>query len=179
MYRLSRLKYVFPLGLFVALFLDGSFSKIFAPLMFSYPYSMSSQLVMLWLVLSFFLEENIHIPLVWFAVLAGAVADLYYSGILGLFIFLYPLIILLTRALDRLLDRNFLNMILIFFIDLVVFESLNYLAYRIIGVIHQGFGDFLVDSLAPTLALNLVYFVIFFWPVSRIYHWALSKRRRA
>lgn len=177
MYRLSRLKYVFPLGLFIALFLDGSFSKIFAPLMFSYPYSMSSQLVMLWLVLSFFFEENIQIPLVWFAVFAGAVVDLYYSGILGLFIFLYPLIVMVTRALDRLMDRNFLNMILIFFIDLVVFELLNYLAYRIVGVIQQGFGDFLVDNLAPTLALNLVYFVIFFWPVNRLYHWALNRRR--
>ena len=177
MYRLSRLKYVFPLGLFIALFLDGSFSKIFAPLMFSYPYSMSSQLVMLWLVLSFFFEENIHIPLVWFSVFAGAVADLYYSGILGLFIFLYPLIIMVTRTLDRLMDRNILNIILIFFIDLVVFELLNYLAYRIVGVIQQGFGDFLVDNLAPTLALNLVYFVIFFWPINRLYHWALSRRR--
>ncbi len=177
MYRLSRLKYVFPLGLFIALFLDGSFSKIFAPLMFSYPYSMSSQLVMLWLVLSFFFEENIHIPLVWFAVFAGTVADLYYSSILGLFIFLYPLIIMVTRTLDRLMDRNFLNMILIFFIDLVVFELLNYLAYRIVGVIQQGFGDFLVDNLAPTLALNLVYFVIFFWPINRLYHWSLSRRR--
>lgn len=145
--------------------------------MFSYPYSMSSQLVMLWLVLSFFFEENIHIPLVWFAVFAGAVADLYYSGILGLFIFLYPLIIMVTRTLDRLMDRNFLNMILIFFIDLVVFELLNYLAYRIVGVIQQSFGDFLVDNLAPTLALNLVYFVIFFWPINRLYHWALSRRR--
>lgn len=178
MYRLSRLKYVFPLGLFIALFLDGSLSKIFAPLMFSYPYSMSSQLVMLWLVFSFFFEENIRIPLVWFAVLAGAIADLYYSGILGLYIFLYPLVIVLTRMMDKVMDRNFLNMILIFFIDLVVFELLNFLAYRIVGIIHQGVGDFLVDNLAPTLALNLVYFVIFFWPVSRIYHWALSKQRR-
>lgn len=177
MYRLSRLRYVFPLGLFIALFLDGSFSKIFAPLMFSYPYSMSSQLVMLWLVLSFFFEEDIQIPLVWFALLAGTIVDLYYSGILGLFIFLYPLVIMLTRALDRVMDRNFLNMILIFFIDLVVFELLNYLGYRMAGIIHQGLGDFLVDNLAPTLALNLVYFVIFFWPVSRIYHSALSRRR--
>lgn len=125
-----------------------------------------------------FFEENIRIPLVWFAVLAGAIADLYYSGILGLYIFLYPLVIVLTRMMDKVMDRNFLNMILIFFIDLVVFELLNFLAYRIVGIIHQGVGDFLVDNLAPTLALNLVYFVIFFWPVSRIYHWALSKQRR-
>lgn len=177
MYRLSRLRYVFPLGLFIALFLDGSFSKIFAPLMFSYPYSMSSQLVMLWLVLSYFFEGNIKIPLVGFAVAVGAVVDVYYSGILGLFIFLYPLVVVLTQQLDRLMDRNFLNMILIFFIDLVVFELLNYLGYRIVGIINNGFGDFLVDSLAPTLALNLVYFVIFFWPISRLYQWALADRR--
>ena len=54
MYRLSRLRYVFPLGLFAALFLDGSLSKIFAGFFFHYPYAMVSQLVIVWLVCSYF-----------------------------------------------------------------------------------------------------------------------------
>ena len=90
MYRLSRLRFLFPLGLFICFFLDGSLSKIFANQFFSYPYLMVSQLVVLWLIFGAFFEEDIQIPLTGFAVAAGICADLYYSGILGLFMFLYP-----------------------------------------------------------------------------------------
>ena len=68
MYRLSRLKYVFPLGLFVALFLDGSLSRVFADFFFHYPYAMVSQLVIVWLVCAYFFEGDVQIPLMGFAV---------------------------------------------------------------------------------------------------------------
>lgn len=74
MYRLSRLRYVFPLGLFAALFLDGSLSKIFAGFFFHYPYAMVSQLVIVWLVCSYFFEGDIQIPLIGFSVVAGIFA---------------------------------------------------------------------------------------------------------
>ena len=64
MYRLSRLKYVFPVGLFVCLFLDGAISHVWAPLFFHYPYSMASELVLLWLTLAYFFENGIEIPLI-------------------------------------------------------------------------------------------------------------------
>lgn len=177
MYRLSRLRYVFPIGLLVAFFLDGSLSKICAGLFFRYPYAMSSQLVMLWLVFTYFFKEDIDVPLMGAAVIVGILADLYYAGILGLFIFLYPAVIMMTRTLGKLLDRTFLSTILIFFIDLTVFALLNYFAYAAIGISHANFGDFLVYNLAPTLALNLIYFVILYWPISRLFNWALSGRR--
>ena len=100
MYRLSRLKYIFPIGLFVCLFLDGALSHVWAPLFFSYPYSMVSELVLLWLVLSYFFQDDIEIPLIPFAIAAGAVYDLYFSGILGLYIFLYPLVVEITKILS-------------------------------------------------------------------------------
>lgn len=178
MYRLSRLRFLFPIGLFIALFLDGSLSKVWASLFFRYPYNMVSQLVLLWLVLSYFFEGNIKIPLTWFAVAVGAVADLYYSGIWGLFIVLYPLMVWLTKFLANYFDDTFLNMILIFFVDVAVFELLNYWAYYVIGITHANFGDFLVDTLAPTLALNLVYFVLLFWPIQSLFTKALADRRR-
>lgn len=177
MYRLSRLRYVFPIGLLVAFFLDGSLSKLCAGLFFRYPYAVSSQLVMLWLVLTYFFKEDVDVPLMAAAVVVGILADLYYAGILGLFIFLYPAVIMMTRSLGKMLDRTFLSTILIFFIDLTVFEALNYFAYSAIGISHVNFGDFLVYNLAPTLALNLIYFVVLYWPIGRLYNWALSGRR--
>ena len=113
MYRLSRLKYIFPIGLFVCLFLDGALSHVWASFFFSYPYSMVSELVLLWLVLSYFFQDDIEIPLIPFAIAAGAVYDLYFSGILGLYIFLYPLIVEITKILSRYFSSSFLSMIMI------------------------------------------------------------------
>lgn len=178
MYRLSRLRFVFPIGLFIAFFLDGILSKSFAGLLFGFPYTMVSQLALLWIVLSCFFEENVHIPLTGFAVFTGVVADLYYSGVWGLYIVLYPLMVWLTRLLSRELDQTFLNHILIFFLDVCCFQLLNYWAYYTIGIVHVGFVDFLLDTLAPTLALNLVYFVICYWPISGLYSHELAIQRK-
>lgn len=176
MYRLSRLKYVFPIGLFVCLFLDGALSHVWAPLFFSYPYSLVSELVLLWLVLAYFFENGIEIPLIPFAIAAGIVADLYLSGILGLHMVLFPCIIALTKLLSRYFSSSFLSMIMIFFIDIVVFETATYWAYSLIGIINVGLGDYLVFTLAPTLALNLVYFVVLYWPLKALFGWATAEK---
>ncbi|MBM6940820.1 rod shape-determining protein MreD, partial [Lactobacillus coleohominis] len=104
MYRLSRIRFLFPIGLFIAFFLDGSFSKVFANQFFSFPYTMVSQLVLLWLVLAYFFEADIKIPLYGFAVIVGALTDLYYAGVFGLFIVLYPLMVWVTKTLAGLFN---------------------------------------------------------------------------
>lgn len=176
MYRLSRLRYVFPIGLFVSLFLDGSLSHVWAPLFFHFPYSMSSELVILWLVLSYFFANGIEIPLIPFAIGAGVVADLYSSGILGLYMVLFPCIVALTRLLAHYFNGTFLTNIMIFFVDIVVFATVNYCAYYMVGVTGVNFGDYLAFSLAPTLALNLVYFVVLYWPIRSLFSWATSEK---
>lgn len=176
MYRLSRLKYVFPIGLFVSLFLDGALSHVWAPLFFSYPYSMASELVLLWLVLSYFFENGIEIPLIPWSIAAGVVTDLYTSGILGLCMVLFPCIVGLTQLLSKYFSSSFLSMIMIFFIDIVVFETLNYWAYSLINITTTSLGDYLIYVLAPTLALNLVYFVALYWPLRSLFNWATTEK---
>lgn len=174
MYRLSRLRIIFPVGLLVAFFLDGSLSKIFAPQFFVYPYAVTSLLTVLWLVFACFFEGQLKMPLVGFAVAAGVCTDLYYTGILGLFMFLYPLMVVATRAVNRYYSPSFLVQMLIFFVDVTVLEFLNYGAYELVGVIHHPVSDFLITNLGPTLALNLIYFVLLYWPVRQVYRRALA-----
>ena len=137
---------------------------------------MASELVLLWLTLAYFFENGIQIPLIPFAVAAGVVADLYSSGILGLYMFLFPCIVGLTTVLSKYFSSSFLSMIMIFFIDLVVFETLNYWAYSLVGVTSLPLGDYLIFVLAPTLALNLVYFVVLYWPIQAIFNWATAEK---
>lgn len=168
---------MFPIGLLITFFLDGALSNVLSGAFFSYPYSMVSHLVLLWLVLGYFFEDEVQIPLTGFAIAAGVAFDLYYSGILGLFMVLFPLIIGLTRAIGKYFSPTFLTGIMIYFVDLAVFEFVNYVAYAIIGVAHASFSSFLLYTLAPTLALNLVYFVILYYPIYLIYaHYTADPR---
>lgn len=176
MYRLSRLRYIFPIGLFIAFFLDGSISKVFSGWLFSYPYSMVSHLVILWFVLAYFFQEDTNIPLIPFAAVTGFIFDLYYSGIIGLFMFLFPLIVGLTKALAKYFTPTFLTVIMIFFIDITCLELLNYFAYSIVGIVNSSFGDFLIYVLAPTLALNLVYLVILYLPIHSIFMRSMQQK---
>ncbi|KRM13479.1 rod shape-determining protein MreD [Paucilactobacillus suebicus] len=169
MYRLSKLRFVFPIGLFITFFLDGSFSKIFSGVFFSYPYSMVSHLVLLWLALGYFFQNDVHIPLTGFAVATGICFDLYYSGILGLYMVLFPLIVWLTRVIGQYFTPSFLTAFMVFFIDVAVFEFLNYAAYSVIGIASASFSSFVLYTLAPTLALNLIYFVVLYYPLYLLY----------
>lgn len=177
MYRLSRLRFLFPIGLFITFFLDGSLSKVFANQLFAYPYSMVSLLVLLWLVLAFFFEGNIKIPLYGFAIAVGILDDLFYSGVLGLFMVLFPLMVWLTKVLSKYFTENFFNTMVIFFIDVIAFEFLNYWAFLLIGQIHVSTVNFILYTLAPTLALNLVYFVILYWPINFMFTKARATKR--
>lgn len=169
MYRLSRLRFVFPIGLFVMFVLDGSVSKVFSGFLFSYPYAMVSHLIVLWLVLACFFEEDVHIPIYGFAVAVGVLCDVYYSGILGLFMFLYPLIVWLTKLIAQYFPTTFLSVLMIFFIDIAMFEFLNFIAYAATGVMKANFANFLLYDLAPTLALNLIFLVILYFPIRALF----------
>lgn len=171
MYRLSKMRFGFPIGLFLMLFLDGSLSQVFSSQMFGVSSVMISHLVVLWLVCGVLFEENMTIPLVKWAVVVGIVFDLYYTGIFGVYIFVFPLVVYVTRQLVKYISPNFLSGLLIYFIDITIVEALSFLASRVVHMTSMSGSAFLVNTLAPTLALNLALFVVLYFPIRGVYNW--------
>ena len=86
---------------------------------------------------------------------------------------MYPLVVEITKILSLvILVSSFLSMIMIFFVDIVILRRLI-IGILFMNITNVGFGDYLIYTLAPTLALNLIYFVVLFWPIRAIYRWAL------
>ncbi|MFC6260431.1 rod shape-determining protein MreD [Levilactobacillus fujinensis] len=175
MYRLSKLRFGFPIGLFLLLLLDGSISQSFSVQLFHYPSAMVSHLVVLWLVCGAIFEadqgEAYPMPLAVWAAIAGAVFDLYYTGIFGVYVFVFPVVIYVTRRLVLYIRPNFLSGLLIYFIDITIVEALGYLASRAIHLTTMSGSSFLVNTLGPTLAFNLAMFVILYFPIRWVYNW--------
>jgi len=170
MLRVTKLRYGFPIGLLLFFYLDGILGADFPRQLISAPYAMSSYLVVLWLVLSGFFEDELQIPLTVWAAIAGGFFDVYYTGIWGIFVFVFPIVVALTRACYKAFPINFLSGLLVYFIDITVICTLSYFGNLVVHMTSASFADMLVDSLAPTLAYNLAAYVILYFPVQWLFN---------
>ncbi|MFD1319460.1 rod shape-determining protein MreD [Loigolactobacillus zhaoyuanensis] len=153
--------------LVVLMLLDGSFSYLFGSTLHSFPDTMIIRLVVLGLVLVYFFAPNFP-NLMIVALILGLVYDSFYTGILGVYMFLFPLIIFLTRWIAQFFAPAPLVVGAIYLIDLTVLESLVYGMNIFMGLTTMALGDFIPNILGPTLALNLVLFIFLYFPLRQL-----------
>ena len=115
--RIAKMRYFFPIGLFLALILDGSLSHLFSAQFFSTTISVESRLVLLWLVMTICTcgDKVKHIGL-WTAV-AGLFFDMFYTGIIGVYVLILPVMVIFTRWIAQYFAPSFLVTIMIYLID--------------------------------------------------------------
>lgn len=173
MLRNLSLRYVFPIGLIIAFFLDGSLSYNLMGVLYR-SYSMVPYLSLLWLVLTLFFvgDDRLHLEL--WSVVLGALFDWYYIGILGVFVFIFPLVTYVNKFLYRYFSASFLNDAVIYLIDLFLLQGLAFLANQFIGKITGAASltglDFLARDFIPTILLNLVVFAVLYFPIQLFYN---------
>lgn len=171
MVRATKLKYGVPVILFICFYLDGIIGATFQSQMFHYPHAISSYIEVLWLIFAIMFDNTHNDHLEILAMIIGCVFDLYYTGIMGVFVFVLPFIVILTKWSYRELSVNFLSGILIVFIDITIVTIASFLANTVTHLTSVSVRDMLVDSLGPTLAYNLVAFVILYYPSKRLFDW--------
>ena len=79
--RTEKMNYYFPIGLFLAMFLDGGLTQVFAKQMFTNTMAMESRLVLLFIVMAVCYGNVEH--LVMWSAIVGLFYDMFYTGILG------------------------------------------------------------------------------------------------
>lgn len=159
----------FVIGQFVAFFLDGSISQALSGTLFKYPNSMVPCLTVLWLILAAFFGNVKKLHLYTWAAVVGFIFDMYYTGLLGVYVFVFPLVVYLCQSVYQILPPNFLSGFLVYFLGITVLVSLGYVANAFIGETDEPITQFLVNTLAPTLALNLVLLAIVYLPIETLY----------
>jgi rod shape-determining protein MreD len=160
---------IFIIGLFIAFFLDGSISQMFSGTLFKYPNALVPNLTLLWLILAVFFgnTQKLHLEL-WAAVI-GFIFDMYYTGLLGVYVFIFPLVVYLCYTVYQMLPPNFLSGFLVYFLGITVLVSLGFVANAFIGEADASISEFMVNTLAPTLALNLVFMALSYFPIGALY----------
>ena len=167
--RTEKMNYYFPIGLFLAMFLDGGLTQVFAKYMFTNTMAMESRLVLLFIVMAVCYGNVEH--LVMWSAIVGLFYDMFYTGILGVFTMILPLMVYVTKYMFQFFTRSFIVVLLIYLIDITVLTILFYWANVLIGFTSVSVADFIGQNLGPTLIYNLACYVILFMPL----HWLFTK----
>lgn len=97
-----------------------------------------------------------------YAFIFGLLVDIIYTGVLGVYMFSYGLVIYIIHNLQKLLQRNFFVLILLGIFSFLMADSFIYLIYYVVGITEMVWQDYLVRRLLPTIVANLVFFIILF-----------------
>lgn len=161
--------YLIPLLMFLALLSDGIVMNLFSGQFINQNYVLTPRLLLLVLVLStsFFPKQ----PVFLYSLLFGIIYDSYYSGIIGLYAAGLATFIYLFKKTQNHLVISPGVVVLIYGASLIYLEVFIYGMYRFIGMIDLSFMRFLSEKLGPTLLLNLVFLVIFYYPFYKLSQW--------
>ncbi|GLB58367.1 rod shape-determining protein MreD [Cytobacillus sp. NCCP-133] len=110
-----------------------------------------------------------------YGLLFGLLFDIVYVEIIGIYLFLFPLIAYITTKLMKILQTNVAMASIIVIVGVALLEAgayqLNFLIHRT----DMDFASFLSVRLAPTLILNLIFIILAAFPFKRLFEkYALS-----
>ena len=97
----------------------------------------------------------------------GILFDIVYTEIIGIYLFMFPLVAYITSWIMRILQTNiilvsFVAILGVGFLELGVYE-MNFL----IGRTDMNFASFMDIRLVPTLILNLIFIILVSYPLRK------------
>lgn len=109
-----------------------------------------------------------------YAAIFGLLFDIYFTGLIGIYLFLFPIAVYAAAKLMKVFQINILTAGLVTLVNLLLVEFAVYGLYSLIYNTGMPIVMFLDHRLWPTLLLNLVFYAIIIIPFS---NW-LQKRRK-
>ncbi|PPA71544.1 rod shape-determining protein MreD [Jeotgalibacillus proteolyticus] len=100
-----------------------------------------------------------------FGFVFGFMYDLFFTGIIGIYMFLFPLLIYIALAVLKLIHQH---LIVIGLLGIVLIAGLEWVVYQfnlLIGVAGVDFSTFLTQRLYSTLLFNSLFLLLLAYPL--------------
>lgn len=166
----TKLKWIFPLVMFLAVFLDGALFGNMAGLLTRGGNHILPMLLVIWLVYGVVYQlDDDGIPLYLWAIIVGLVYDMFYTGIIGGFTVGLPVMIWLAKELRYYLSDSILSVLMIFILSLTVLQVFTFLAANIADLMVGAPLGYVLHTFTPTLALNVVLAAALYFPLNRLF----------
>lgn len=118
-------------------------------------------LVLLVLITVFYDKENTYAAVL-YSIIFGLLIDVVYTGVLGVYMFGYGIVIYAIHKLKVLVHANFYVVTLLGFLSVALAEVFIYIVYLTIGITTVGWGDYLYYRLLPTVLANFLFFIVLY-----------------
>lgn len=99
----------------------------------------------------------------------GLLFDIVYTEILGIYLFMLPVVSYICSKLMKILQTN---LVIVVFVTAIGVALLEFGVYEITYIIHRtdmDFISFLRVRLLPTLVLNIIFTILFCYPLKRYF----------
>lgn len=161
--------YLLPLVIYLLLMLDGFLLNVFAKQFLNEDYTLVPHLVLLGFVLfSFYFPKQ---PMQLYAIAFGLLFDSYYTGILGVYIVAFSVVVYLIKSIQRHLSENVFVVVLLFILSIILVDSFVFGFYSVVGITQMDFSTFAAVRLGPTLVLNIAFFIVGYYPLVKLIAW--------
>ncbi|MGM0214658.1 rod shape-determining protein MreD [Enterococcus sp. AZ109] len=161
----NYVKYVAPPLLFICMLLDAHINRIFTSVFTSH-YLMNAHLMVLAILV---MSEVVNRRFMIGTMLAiGILYDVYYVGVIGIYAVILPLIVILIYLFGQVIYQSLLTLFYSMIIFVTFFELGSSFLQLIFQLAHVNSQFFVTRFLGPTLALNIIMFVILIVPFRRV-----------
>lgn len=99
----------------------------------------------------------------------GLLFDVVYTEIIGVYLFLFPLISYISAKIMRILQSNLVVVSVVTLLGVVLLELGVYEMNYLINKTHMNFSFFSQYRLFPTVILNLTFIILFSYPLKRLF----------
>lgn len=104
-----------------------------------------------------------------YAFIFGLLFDIVYTEIIGINLFLFPVVTYIVYQLMKILQNNLIVTTIIILFGVALMEMGSYGINLIISITTMTFSDFIFLRFIPTLILNLIFIIILIYPLKKYY----------
>ncbi|CAH1856394.1 rod shape-determining protein MreD [Convivina intestini] len=163
-WQLIRFRVIYPLVLFLLLFLDGNLMSSLGGILNHFPFHILPLLTLIWLFYAIEFEVTNRIAFWVYVVLIGLLFDIYYTGILGSYTIAFLAACVVMDRLRPYFDERLMSGLLLCLIGLIIYLLVTYAAGFIINIADVSLGRFLLYELVPTVVLNIIIAALGYYP---------------
>lgn len=125
------------------------------------------------LLIGLFYDSNDTFYSILYGIIFGLLIDIVYTGVLGIYMFIYPFALYVGYLLKRLLQTNLHMTILIAIVTMTIIEIFLVFVFSVVGMVETTASHFIVRRLLPTLLANILFLIpVYFLSVKTLKSWA-------
>ena len=154
---------IFPLILFAVMVLSGVALELLPHQLLMGTYMIVPHwLFVILIYIAIFYDRNDTYYAVLYALIFGLLFDIVYTGVLGVYMFSYALVIYIVRGLKKMLQGNFYVLLMLSAFGIAIADISIYAIFTVIGFTDMPIEVYLLNRLIPTILMNLLFMVLIY-----------------